>query len=168
MIFWMTSKKYEENTIIISKYSFLKILLITEDNFQKEDKNMYYEKYKELLSKIKEAGKTDEFETVESFVNEFKKYVDLVYSISLSTPILETKFPSEFSEQGITTLEDLKKNNLQLVKDACDYLNTTCRVYGLKQFCPKWKESDDKFTKFAGEFVAEIYKLGIQNKPDLE
>ena len=29
-------------------------------------------------------------------------------------------------------------------------------------------ESDEEFTKFAGEFVAEIFKIGIQNKPVLE
>ncbi len=129
---------------------------------------MYHEKYLELIDKIKETGDVDELKKTEGFVQYFKEYVNLVYKISLKIPVLETQFDPDLAEHGITTLKDLEKNNLQSVIDACHYLNLTCRVYGLKPFCPRLSADKKEFADFASDFVSEMFQAGLQNKPVLE
>ena len=136
---------------------------------EKENRpKMIYEKYKELIDKIKEAGEIDELRTVEEFIRYFKEYVNFIYSTGLKMPIVELKFSPDVVDQSVTTLEELKKKRLQSVIDACDYLNMSCKVYGIEPFCPKLSAGKEEFAEFAVKFVAEIYKAALQERLNIQ
>ena len=124
---------------------------------------MIKEKVNKLIAAYCKAygADVDNVDFLESRLDSFRTYVNIVASMEYRIPILRFGLEGDELKDAIMTLDRQRKVCHDDVINTCKVLNRICDHLGLQKFYEGNVNDRHQVAEFAGRFVGELYELGI-------
>ncbi len=125
------------------------------------------EQFKNLVNCVKKEEDPEDRElildAIEQKSSSFVKYVEAVYNMELTTPIIYAKYDGAELRDKIENLDHRRRICHDSAISACAFFNRQCEYYNIEKFCP---ETTDRYiiADFIGEFVNEVYLAGTRER----